>query len=211
MLNLVNTISEHNTSLLPDSENKNRSADIYISHNEELVVIGYENNALVWFSRTQLFDMFLSRRVFESLKQGQFCRQVKLDDILSASNLTKVDLDYMCYFELDYVNTDSPVLSGCLEDMPNCIGLTGLDFADLVIELYQSVKDLINSIGTTDDFLIELNNDYQSLQTFDVLKSDMRYSREMDVICNKWRDAEFVKLSDRATIRKLYYDVCHFV
>lgn len=214
ILNMANIVSDDKAIKLQEDDFNNtseRSLDLYINHNNELISIGYERDALVWFSQTNLADLFLSRRVFECVKQGCFYRSVPFGVMLESVYMNEKDLQYMCYARLDGIKTDEPTFSGCLTGSA-VGGLTGVDFAETMSVTTMRLRSFISKIGSESEILNELEKDYRYLT--DVYDSgsgfDIARHMKVDAIIAKWRGAECLKLCSRATIRQLYRDVCYF-
>lgn len=211
MLNLVNNVHDDKAEYLRNvdisTDNIRRYLDLYVSHNDQLIAIGYENDNLVWFSQTKTSDMLLSRRIFESMRQSCFYRRVKLDDILCSVNMTLTDLQYMCYAKLDEITTDHPVFSGCIKGNDGNF-LTGLDFANIIAVLPSRLKNSIVKIGSEDDIIAELEKDRRLLDTY--VLHEGKQCKKITEITDKWRGAECLKLCDRASVRSLYHDICYF-
>lgn len=209
MLNLVNTMPDSKAEYLRDLiiDEDNHRLDLYVSHNNELIALGYEDDNLVWFSVTTTSDMFLSRRIFESMRESRFYRRVPLADALSAANLKEKDLEYMCYIRLDNVRTDNPVFSGCIVGNGVSGKLTGVDFANILAVFPLRFRESITKIGSEDDIYTELEKDYQKITSLPIasgIESDM-----VSGIHEKWHKAECVKFCARASVRGLYHDVCY--
>ena len=215
MLNLVNVLPDDMAEYLRDLdinlERCDRRLDLYVSHNDIVVAIGYENDSLVWFSRTMLSDTLSLRRVFESMKQSYFYRRALLSDVLLSANMTIKDLQYMCNVRIENISIDKPVFSGCIVGSCEADVMTGMDFAKAITALPEYLKASIGKIGSDDDIISKLEKDFQTLERlrFSVEDKDERRER-MTEISEKWRRAECLKLSERASIRSLYHDVCFF-
>ncbi len=216
MLNFINTMPDEFAEYLKDVDHmttaNHRRMDLFISHKDELLVFGYFNSNLVWFSRSNLNDTFLSRRIFECVKQGVFYRRAELEDVVNAANITAEDLYGMCGASLDGVETDTPKFSGCITNDDTMTMMHGMDFANFIAVVPKRLRALINDIGSENDILDELDTDYQTLETLygDGTDCDDEKKAAIYDICDKWREAECLKLCRRASIRTQYMDVCRF-
>ena len=67
MLNLVNTMPDSKAEYLRDLiiDEDNRRLDLYVSHNNELIALGYEDDNLVSYLLTTTSHNILSRRIIE--------------------------------------------------------------------------------------------------------------------------------------------------
>ena len=72
MLNLVNNVSVDKATHLITPVADTRRLDLYISHNNVLIVLGYENDRCVWLSQTETTDELSARRIFDSLRHDRF-------------------------------------------------------------------------------------------------------------------------------------------
>ena len=216
MLNFINTLSDDMAEYLKDAEclttENHRRIDLFVSHKDELFVFGYLNDDLVWFSRSSLNDTFLSRRIFECIKQSVFYRKADIEDVMREANITADDLYGMCGASLDAVETDKPVFSGCISNDNNIDVVHGMDFANFIAVVPKRLREMINDIGTENDILSALDADYQELETLygNGVDCDDTCKDTIRSICNKWRDAECLKLCRRASVRTQYIDICHF-
>lgn len=215
MLNKANIIHDDKAEYLRDIERsglRHRRMDIYISHAGMMLAIGYEDDDLVWISHTPISDTFLSRRVFECMKEGQFYRRVTLNDVFSILGIMQKDLQTMCYVGLDYIENDKPVFSGCITGAGQTEKLTGVDFAMIMASLPKKLKAIVPTIGTEDEIFTELEKDSQFLD--DLYNADRAFGeiskRKAAEIREKWLKADCLKLVDRAVIRTLYRKVCNF-
>lgn len=217
VFNMANLVSDESAVYLVSDENfrtdiNERHLDMYISHNDVLFAFGYVNDALVWLSTTNLSDSFLSRRVFECVRCGSFYRRVEFSTALDTMNLTRTDLQAMCYVRLDGITADEPVFTGCIVGSYTSGRMSGIDFADIIAVMPKRLRQSIVNIGTEDEILTELEKDQQCLDAIynrgialDKDSCDKIYS-----ICDKWREAECLKFCSRASVRMLYRNVRYF-
>lgn len=215
MLNKVNIVHDNKAEYLRDIERsglRHRRMDIYISHNDMMLAIGYEDGNLIWLSHTPLSDLFLSRRVFECMKEGEFYRRVKLRDVFNIVGMHERDLQTMCHVGLDNIQSEKPVFSGCITGSGSSNKLTGIEFASIIAVLPKRLRDMIPNIGSEDEILSELEKDSQCLDELyhPGSKLDVIAKRKVDDIRSKWLNADCLKLADRAIIRTLYRKVCNF-
>ncbi len=214
MLNILNKVHEDEAIRMSKEEveaYKHRSMDLYFTHNNMLVTFGYLNGNQVWFSYTNLDDVFLSRRIFDCMKFGAFYRKTDLDTALSVSGMIKSDLLGMCHAAVTHLEDNHPIFTGSIiskeptDDKP----MTGVDFSQIVISVPQCLRSHIPDIGEDDDIITALEEDYQRLEA--LYADNEAYSeakrREAEAICKRWADADCLKLSNRAVIRTLYRDV----
>lgn len=215
ILNKANMVHDDKAEYLRDVERsglKHRRMDIYVSHNDMMLAIGYEDGNLVWLSNTPLSDLFLSRRVFECMKEGEFYRRVKLKDVFAVLGMTQKDLQTMCHVGLDGLENEKPVFSGCITGSGQDNRMTGTSFATIMAVLPKRLRAMIPAIGSEDEILAELEKDSQYLDELyhSDSKFDVASKRKADDIRIKWRNADCLKLIDRAVIRTLYRKVCNF-
>lgn len=232
LLNLINTISDEETERLyetvdrksentSDEERKpiirveeHRRLVLFISHAHDLVAFGFSNENLVWFSYTKTDDLFLSRRVFDCMKVGAFYRKATPERALAAAGLIQRDLYGMCRIDVLNVEKPTPVLTGCITVQPQDekSAMTGEDFAKLIAVLPGRLETGIANIGEIDDILLELEKDYQKLEClYDDDKIPIQEkNNKATALCERWRRAVCLNMSDRAVLRNLYRDVCYY-
>lgn len=217
IFNIANTVSDNDAVYLTADENfrtdiNERRLELYVSHNDILFAFGYVNDALVWLSTNELSDLFLSRRVFESIRSSVFYRRVDFSAALKAMVLTKADLQSMCYVRLDNVNADTPVFSGCITGSYTSERMSGVDFAEIIAVMPKRLRQTITNIGSEDEILTELEKDQQYLEAVYNRGVDLDDERrkKIQTVCEKWRGAECLKLCSRASVRMLYRNVCYF-
>lgn len=217
MLNLMNRIGENDAEHLSrekKSSNVKRTMDLYFTHTNMLVALGYFDDDLVWFSYSSLSDVFLSRRVFETMKHGWFYRKAPLDKALATAGMLERDLEYMCYAHIDSLEQRFPVFSGCIslpEPDENKSSFAGVDFAQVAAVCPERLRTAIKQIGTEDDIAVVLADDFKNLENlYDVGEAhSYRKQQEAKRICDKWRNAVCLKMSERAFVRTLYHDVLY--
>jgi len=213
MLNLINHIPDSMAEYLrdvdTDEHTNERRMDLFISYNGMLITFGYCNDSLVWFSCTSLSDGFNSRRIFECMRQGVFYRRVKYEDVLAYANVTEKDIGFMYHISLDNVQTDTPLFS---YDISLPSPPTGLDFANTMMSVFIHLTNLGKDLGSDNDILIELSKDQQYANALynNGLGFDDKRRLQLIDIYNKWQKRSFLTLSNRASIRSAYYDICEF-
>ena len=232
VLNLINTISDEETERLyepidDDSDKQSGESQVqpihrvehrrlvlFISHTHDLVAFGFLNENLVWFSYTKTDDLFLSRRIFDCMKVSAFYRKTTPERALAAAGLIQRDLLSMCRVDALDIEKSNPVLTGCITIQPSDdkSDMTGEDFAKLIAVCPTRLESNISNIGTIDDILLELEKDYQKLESlYDNDKiSSQEKNNKATALCDKWRRAVCLNMSDRATLRDLYRDVCYY-
>lgn len=217
LLNIANNVRDDYAQYLRDIEGydnsvKRRHLDVYIAHNDMLIVVGYESDNLVWVSYTRLHDLFLSRRVYDCMREGNFYRSLKLPDVLDTVGLREKDLQGMCYARLDNIELDQPVFSGCIVGEKKESVFTGVDFAAIVAVSAKRLKSMIANVGSDDDIISELEKDRQYVEALynNGVGFDDNRRKKIAEISNKWRQAECLKLSERAVIRTMYRDICYY-
>lgn len=219
-LNLVNMIADSSAEYLRDIETDDdtssvdiRHMDLYVTHNNLLVAIGYVNSNLVWFSVTSLSDLLLSRRIYDCMKQGVFYRRVALSTLLEATGMTEKSLQTMCHVRVDGIQNDKPIFSDCIvSDSSEFSEFNGSVFADIIAIMPKRLRAAISDIGSNDDIITELEKDYQQIELLyneGVGLDDIRRNN-IHSICEKWSLAPCLKLSERATIRTTYHKICYF-
>lgn len=224
MLNLVNKIPDDEAEYLyqkvedtagNDKETvaiepttEHRRLVLFVSHSRDLITFGFINDNLVWFSFTKTDDLLLTRRIFDCMKVGKFYRKVTPDKALMLTGVAQLDLYGMCRADITHLECDYPTFTGCLTNSSEN-SVTGVEFANLIAVLPQRIKANINNIGTIDDILIELEKDYQILETLRDSNDTVQKKRSKALaIRNKWCNAICLNMSDRATVRSLYRDIC---
>lgn len=229
LLNYVNRVSDTDATYLYNYANredndadafetvflsKNRRLVLFISHNRYLVAFGFVSNALVWFSYTPVSDILLTRRVFDCMKIGAFYRKVEPEIVLNLVGMAQRDLYRMCRTDVIKLEDAHPIFSGSIVSQPpteNQPPLTGVEFANLIAVMPQRFENMIASIGTDDDIIIELEKDFKrltALSSGSVGSEDDYCYKEAMTIRDKWRKAECLNMAERATIRGLYGDIC---
>lgn len=230
LLNLINTISDEDTERLYETVDKNsekspnetqqqpiRSAEhrrlvLFISHAHDLVAFGFLNENLVWFSYTKTDDMFLSRRIFDCMKVGAFYRKTTPECALASAGLIQRDLLSMCRIDVLNIEESEPVMKGCVSIQQDNGSMTGEDFAKFIAVCPTRLESNIANIGTIDDILLELEKDYQKLESLydDDKISSQEKNNKASALCAKWSKAICLNMSDRAMLRNLYRDVCYY-
>ena len=198
---------------LPEPHIEHRRLVLFVSHSRDLISFGFIDENLVWFSLTKTDDLLLTRRIFDCMKVGKFYRKVTPDKALMSTGVAQIDLCGMCRIDITHLESDRPVFTGWLE---NASGkdkkgiVTSVEFANKIAVLPERIRANIADIGSADDILTELEKDYKTLET--LYDNDDTAQEKRDkalVIRSKWYDAKCLNMSDRATIRTLYRDVCY--
>lgn len=229
MLNLINTLSDEDTERLytPEGDAEKFAADergdrpeerrrlaMFISHSRDLVAFGFSNENLVWFSYTKTDDLLLTRRIYDCMKVGAFYRKAAPEKALSTAGILQRDLYNMCRIDVLDVEKDKPEFTGCFITQPQDDEsiMTGEVFAKRIAVIPKRLAAGIANIGDVDDILLELEKDYQRLEALycnDKISSQEKNNKAM-TICEKWRRVSCLNMSERATLRDLYRDVCYY-
>lgn len=206
MLNIINNIGDEHTLCLKASEDGDkRRIDLFISYDNILTVIGYENNRLVWFSRTVATDILSSRRVFESMRWSEFYRSVSFADALASVDLTPDDLVRMWHAQLDNLETDSVLFSG--RGAVQKFIQSGIDFANFVSHLLKTLRSKLSQFGSDDDILSDIEHDLKIIDDA-YRKNEHTCSDEAMELTAKWLDSDFIKISARGSVREAYQEIC---
>lgn len=210
MLNLVNNVSENDAEYLYkvndicDNTKQRRRMNCYIAQTGCLLALGYLNNDLVWLSSTSINDLFLTRRIFDCMKVGEFYRKTTIDKALFTIGMIPRDLEMMCHVGVNDIETEHVVFTGCVSNSNISESvMTGVEFAKLMAVLPLRLKKAIEAVGADDDIFDALEKDLGILSSFS------GPNQTAADICNKWRSVECLKLSDRAAIRTYYHSVCY--
>ena len=208
VLNLVTKIKDAET--LDVFETETRKFVLYLSYRYDAVIFGYVNDNLVFCCNTKTNDMLSIRRAYDCVKAGSFYHKTSLDTMLDYMGLVVCDLQNMCYIQIDDIISDNPRWSGCFVPNINDICMLSITFAEYIAVLPQRLKDAIKQIGSDDDILAELEADFEFLQKLYGPNEPFDFNKYQQAIaiCDKWGRVGCLHMSDRATIRKLYRDVC---
>lgn len=175
----------------------------YINFRDDMLTFGYIGSELVFFSRTKMTDRLSSRRIFDMNVYGSFYRTASVEAALSVEGLVPADLEDMCMFRLDNICTEKPVFDGFIKAEGE--NMTGNDFAQFIADMPANIKTMLDSLGSPDDIIIAMNKDIEFLDKLYGRYepySDMKQKQALN-IQRKWAQHEFLKLSDRASLRIL--------
>lgn len=203
MLNRVNDVSADKATQLTKPVSGNRQLELYISHDNVLVVLGYENGRCVWFSKTETTDVLSSRRIFDSLRHEHFYRVVSPSDALATVNLTFHDLSYYWHASLANIETDAAAL--CSLSVVHEPIVSGTDFAQFVLELIDNLSSRIAQIGAENDILIDLRSDCDYVRS--ICEKRTKVTQHTVEICKKCIRNDCIKLCKRVSVRESYYEL----
>ena len=204
MLNRANDVSADKATQLTKLVSGTRRLDLYISHNNVLIVLGYENGHCVWLSKTETTDVLSSRRIFDSLRHEHFYRYVSPSDALATVNLTFDDLSY--YWQASLTDVESGSASLRSLSVTHDPITSGSDFAQFVSELSDSFSIRIAEIGSESDILIDLRNDCEHVRA--VCENHAAVTHRMIEICKKCIRNDCIKLCKRVSVREAYHELC---
>ena len=204
MLNLVNNVSVDKATHLITPVADTRRLDLYISHNNVLIVLGYENDCCVWLSQTETTDELSARRIFDSLRHDRFFRYVMPVDALATINLTFDDLSYFWKASIVNVEADAALLNS--QSVVHEPIVSGADFARFVSELSDSFPMRIAEIGSENDILIDLRKDCEHVRA--ICEKRENVTQHTVDICKKCIHNDFINLCKRVSVRETYHELC---
>lgn len=204
VLNLVTKVKDVET--LPSFETEKRSLVFYLSHKQDVVILGYINEFLVFFGMTKTEDILSVRRSYDCIKSGGFFNTTSLENMLNFVNYKPCDLEDMAQVLIDDMTADTPVWAGCFIPQRKDANMSSIMFAEYMAVLPQRLKASIATIGSNDDIIAELESDYEILQNLYAEDETYNFDKYQKAIkiSNKWSNVGCLHLSERASIRFLY-------